>query len=80
MLKIKLKVSFTKSKTGSDTYSQCDVFSQLMSDIIFIMRIFQDNLTSVKLLLIITNLIFNSIQFQFNSAFHQPPYSFVCRL
>ena len=56
MLKIKLKVSFTKSKTGSDTYSQRDVFSQLMSDIIF-------NLTSVKLLLIITNLIFNSIQF-----------------
>ena len=66
MLKIKLKVSFTKSKTGSDTYSQRDVFSQLMSDIIFIMRIFQDNLTSVKLLLIITNLIFN---FNFNFKF-----------
>ena len=60
MLKIKLKVSFTKSKTGSDTYSQRDVFSQLMSDIIF-------NLTSVKLLLIITNLIFN---FNFNFNFN----------
>ena len=64
MLKIKLKVSFTKSKTGSDTYSQRDVFSQLMSDIIF-------NLTSVKLLLIITNLIFN---FNFKKLFGNNPY------